>query len=129
SEMYDCAYHVVLYINYASKGWNMWEEDYEKTPDIRAFCTRVTDEDKREVFRKAAEVTPAVRYGVPPKIDIVEFIFNNFKEACVKVLSDDEVEELCQQVEIAKGSTLPKWKVNGYVRALNEIEELRKGDA
>src|SRR5699024_8705866 len=76
SHMYDCDYYVVLYINYAKKGWNMSEEDYEKTPDIRAFCTLVTDEAKREVFSKAVKVTKAVREGVPPKIDIDEFTFN-----------------------------------------------------
>ena len=127
SEMYDCEYYVVLYINYAKKGWNMSEEDYEKTPDIRAFCTRVTDEAKREVFSKAVEVTKAVREGVPPKIDIDEFTFNNFKEACAKDLTDEEVEELRQQVEMAKRSSLPKWKINNYAKAFEEIKALRKG--
>lgn len=126
SHMYDCEYYVILYVNYAKKGWNMSEEDYEKTPDIRAFCTKVTDEAKREVFIKAVEVTRAVREGIPPKLDLDEWTFNNFKEACAKDLSDEEVEELRQQVERAKRSSLPKWKINGYAKAFEEIEELRK---
>src|SRR5699024_8578817 len=127
SEMYDCEYYVILYVNYAKKSWHMSEEDYEKTPDIRAFCTQVTGEAKREVFSKAVKVTKAVREGVPPKLDIDEWTFNGFKKACAKDLSDGEVEELRQQVEMAKGSSLPKWRISGYVRALNENEELRKG--
>ena len=129
AEMYDCDYYIVLYVNYAKQSWFMTEEQYEKTPDIRAFCAHVTDEHKRKVFDKAVEVTRAVREGIPPKLDIGEWTFNGFKTACAKDLTEEEVEELRQQVEIAKGSTLPKWKINGYVRALNEIEELRKGDA
>ena len=105
----------------------MWEEDYEKTPDIRAFCTRVPDEAKRVVFSKAVKVTKAVREGVPPKLDLGEWTFNNFKEACAKDLSDEEFEELRQQVEIAKRSSLPNWKINNYAKAFEEIEELRKG--
>src|SRR5690625_2001290 len=60
SEMYDCEYYVILYVNYAKQGWNMTEEQYAKTPDIRAFCQRVTAEDKARVFDKAALVTKAV---------------------------------------------------------------------
>src|SRR5699024_7202063 len=129
AHMFDVDYYVILYVNYAKQRWFMTEEEYEKTPDIRAFCARITDDHKREVFSKAAKVTKAVREGVPPKLDLGEWTFNGFKTACAKDLSDEEVEELCQQVEIAKVSTLPKWKVNGYGQALNEIEELRKGDA
>lgn len=104
----------------------MTEEEYEKTPDIRAFCVKVTDEAKREVFSKAVEVTRAVREGIPPKLDLDEWTFNSFKEACAKDLSEEEVEELRQQVERVKRSSLPKWKINSYAKAFKEIEELRK---
>src|SRR5690625_6428972 len=76
----------------------MSDEDYEKTPDIRAFCARITDEHKREVFNKAVEVTRAVRENKPPKLDLDGWTFNSFKEACAKDLSEAEVEELRQQV-------------------------------
>src|SRR5699024_12710750 len=62
SEMYDCEYYVVLYINYAKKGWNMSEEDYEKTPDIRAFCTLVTDEDRKSTRLNSSHVS--ISYAV-----------------------------------------------------------------
>ena len=127
SHMFDCDYYVILYVNYSKKGWFMSEEEYEKTPDIRAFCAKVEPEHKRQVFAKAVEVTRAVREGIPPKLDLDEWTFNNFKEACAKDLSEEEVEELRKEVEQAKRSSLPKWKVNSKVRALEEIEELRKG--
>src|SRR5699024_9637926 len=59
--------------------------------------------------------------------DLGEWTFNNFKEACAKDLSDEEVEELRQQVEMAKRSSLPKWKINNYAKAFEEIKALRKG--
>lgn len=127
SEMYDCDYYMILYVNYAKQGWNMTDEQYEKTPDIRAFCAKVTDEHKAQVFGKAAEVTKAVRENTPPKLDIDEWTFNNFKEACSKDLSEEEVEELEQFVHRVKSSSLPKWKINNYAKAFEEIEELRKG--
>ena len=127
SHMFDCEYYVILYVNYAKKGWFMSEEDYEKTPDIRAFCARVTDDHKRAVFQKAADVTRAVREGKPPKLDLDGWTFNNFKQACANDLSEQELEELRNTAEQAKRSSLPRWKVANYVRAVEEIEELRKG--
>lgn len=127
SHMFDCDYYIVLYVNYAKQKWFMTDEEYEKTPDIRAFCTRVTDEDKREVFGKAVEVTRSVREGIPPKLDLDGWTFNNYKEACAMDLSEEELEELRRIVEQARRSSLPKWKVASYVKAVEEIEELRKG--
>lgn len=127
AHMFDCDYYVILYVNYAKQKWFMTDDDYEKTPDIRAFCIHVTDEDKAEVFRKAVEVTRAVREEKPPKLDLDGWTFNSFKTACARDLSEEEVEEIRRLVSQAKRSSLPRWKIAGYVRALNEIEELRKG--
>src|SRR5690625_6351861 len=53
AHMFDVDYYVILYVNYAKQRWFMTDEEYAKTPDIRAFCARITDEHKREVFSKA----------------------------------------------------------------------------
>jgi len=127
SHMFDCEYYVILYVNYAKKGWFISEEDYEKTPDIRAFCARVTDDHKRAVFQKAVDVTRAVREGKPPKLDLDGWTFNGFKQACANDLSEEEVEELRRQVEQAKHSSLSRYRIANYVRAFDEIMELRKG--
>src|SRR5690625_1042631 len=126
SHMFDCEYYVILYVNYAKKGWFISEEDYEKTPDIRAFCAKVEPEHKRQVFSKAAEVTRAVRENNPPKLDLDGRTFNNFKQACANDLSEQELQELRNTAEQAKRSSLPRWKIANYVRAVEEIEELRK---
>ncbi len=127
SHMFDCEYYVILYVNYAKKAWFMSEEDYEKTPDIRAFCARVTDDHKRHVFKKAVDVTRAVREGKPPKLDLDGWTFNNFKQACAKDLSEEEMDELRKQAEQARHSSLKPYEIANIVRAVNEIEELRKG--
>jgi len=127
AHMFDVDYYVILYVNYAKQRWFMTDEEYEKTPDIRAFCARITDEHKREVFSKAVEVTRAVRENKPPKLDLDGWTFNNFKEACAKDLSEAEVEELRRQVEQAKHSSLPQWRINSLAQAFREIEELREG--
>jgi len=126
SEMYDCDYYMILYVNYAKQGWNMTDEQYEKTPDIRAFCAKVTDKHKATVFDKASMVTKAVRENNPPKMDIGEFTFNNFKKACSLSLSDEEFDEIKAQVNRAKHSNLPKWKITNYVNAYEQINKFRE---
>lgn len=125
SEMYDCDYYMILYVNYAKQGWNMTDEQYEKTPDIRAFCAKVTDKHKATVFDKAAMVTKAVRENNPPKMDIGEWTFNNFKRATAESLTSEEVSDLERTVEQAKHSSLPKWQIASYVEAVNDIKRLR----
>src|SRR5690625_7050543 len=104
----------------------MTDEEYEKTPDIRGFCAKVEPDHKRQVFAKAVEVTRAVREDKPPKLDLEEWTFNNFKEACANDLSEEEVEELRKQVDIARNSSLPGNKKANYVRAFAEVVEMRK---
>src|SRR5699024_1142984 len=57
-----------------------------------------------------------------------EWTFNNFKEACANDLSEEEVEELRKQVDIAKNSSLRPYEIAKYVRAFDDIMELRKGE-
>src|SRR5690625_2565681 len=127
SEMYDCDYYVILYVNYAKQGWNMTDEQYAKTPDIRAFCQRVTAEDKARVFDKEAMVTKAVRENKPPKKDIDGWTFNNFKEATAKSLTAEEFDELVTINERYQHSSLPAWRKRQYAETIEMIERLREG--
>src|SRR5699024_5549683 len=129
SHMYDCEYYVILYVNLAKQRWFMTDEQYEKTPDIRAFCAKIEEEHKAEVFNKAVEVTRAVREGKPPKMDISGWTFNNYKEATALDLTEEEVEELRSIARRARHSSLPKWQVNSYNRAVEEIEAIREKEA
>lgn len=126
AEMYDCDYYMIFYVNYAKKGWNMSESDYEKTPDIRAFCSLITEEDKREVFGKAVEVTRAIRENKPPKMDLDNFTFNNFKTACAESLSDEEFDEIKALVLRCLKSNLPDWKKHQYHEAYEFIKNVRE---
>lgn len=125
SEMYDCDYYVILYVNLAKQSWNMTDEQYAKTPDIRAFCTKVTDEDKARVFDKAAEVTKAVRDGNPPKLDIENYTFNNFKHACAESLTDEEVTEIESYADRLQASGMPAWKKRFVTEAVADIKRRR----
>ena len=127
ARMFDCEYYVVLYVNLAKKGWFMTPEDYEKTPDIRAFCMRVTDEDKERLLDKPAAITRAVREGKPPALDLDEWTFNNFKTACARDLSDAELAEIREKVKRVQHSSLPDRKKRDYAQALVQIEALRNG--
>src|SRR5690625_2984761 len=128
SEIYDCEYYVMLYVNYAKQGWNMTEEQYAKTPDIRAFCQRVTAEDKAAVFDKAALVTKAVREGKPPKMDIDGWTFNGFKEATALSLTDEEYDEIKAINQRYQHSNVPAWRKKQYADMIEFIENVRKGD-
>lgn len=125
AEMYDCDYYMILYVNYAKQGWNMTDEQYEKTPDIRAFCAKVTDRHKANVFDKAAEVSKAVREGVPPKMDIGEWTFNNFKQATARSLTDDEMTEIERYAEAVKTSSMKAWEKRGIIEAVEDIKTRR----
>lgn len=126
AEMYDVDYYIILYVNLAKQSWNMTDEQYRKTPDIRAFCTKVTDFDKAQVFEKASEVTKAVRENKPPKMDIDEFTFNNFKRATAVSLEDDEVDEIKAIVKRMAGSSMPAWKKKQQADMVEAIEKYRE---
>lgn len=126
AEMYDCDYYVILYVNLAKQSWNMTDEQYAKTPDIRAFCTRVTDEDKAKVFDKAALVTKAVRENNPPKMDVSNYTFNNFKQASAESITDEELTEIEQYGEAMQKSGLPAWKKRSIAEAVADIKRRRE---
>lgn len=125
SVMYNVDYYVILYVNTAHKGWYMSEEDVEKYPDIRAFGVYITEDMRKEVLDKFANVLDYVDRGEHPPIDLSKFTFNKFKKACANVISDEEIDTLQSQVNQAKRSNLPTWQKEQYTTALNRILELR----
>ena len=126
SVMYGCDYYIVLYVNVAKKSWVMSDEDYRKTPDIRAFCLDTRNIDKAELFDKPAMITKSVREGTPPKLDLEEWTFNNYKTACIESLTDDEVRELKEISHKAQHSSIPEWKKKGYLEAVEYITSTKE---
>ncbi len=127
AKMFGCDYYVILYVNLAKKGWFMSEEDYAKTPDIRAFCLHVTDEDKAQLLDKPAAITKAVRDNEAPPLDLDNWTFNNFKVACALDLTDEEFTELTEINQRAQHSNLPANKKRDYAAAVEFITDIRKG--
>lgn len=127
ARMFGCDYYVILYVNLAKKGWFMSEEDYAKTPDLRAFCLRITDADIAKALERPAYVTRCVREGTPPPLDLDNWTFNNFKTACALDLSDDEFAELQAINQRAQHSNLTASKKRDYAVAIEFITETRKG--
>lgn len=125
AKMFGCDYYIVLYVNLAKKGWFMTPEDYAKTPDIRAFCLYVTDEDKARLMDKPAEITQAVREGTPPPLDLDNWVFNNFKQACALDLTQEEFTAVGEVVRKMQDSSLPANKKRDYMNALDFITEVR----
>lgn len=125
SYMYKCDYYVILYVNGAKQRWNMSDDEYEKTPDIRAFCYHITDVDRYELLAELADVQRAIDERKPPKIDIDKWTFNNYKQATAESLTDEEMTELLRTKDATIKSSLPNWRKKQRVEAIEEIERMR----
>ena len=126
SYMYKCDYYVILYVNGAKQRWEMTNEEYEKTPDIRAFCYHITDVDRYELLAYLADVQKAINERKPPKIDIDKWTFNNYKKAVAQSLTDEEIDELLTTRKATLTSGLPNWRKEQRVNSIDEVVELRK---
>lgn len=126
SLMYNVDYYIILYVNTAKQSWNLSDEEYEKTPDIRAFCIEITDKDRTMLLDRLAEVQRAIRTNCPPKLDLDKFTFNNFKTACARDLSDEEFDEIKETVKRVLKSGLSDWKKQQYYDAFEFIREVRE---
>jgi hypothetical protein len=120
---------VILYGNLSKKGWNMSPEDYAKNPDMRAFEIEVTEQKITDILDKFVGVLESVEKDEAPALDLSKFTFNNFKEACVGSLTQEEYNDLGQQVGRISRSRMPAFKKNSYVEAWNIIKELYEGRA
>lgn len=130
AEMYDLDYYLIVYVNAAKQGWVVDDEKAQKTPDIRAFCQHVTDEDKTQLFDFFTEILAAVQAKQPPKLDLWKFSFNDFKTSCALSLTDEELTELKGQVEQMLKSQQPEWKKRSFFDAWQFIQDVRgEGEA
>ena len=129
AHMFDCEYYIVLYVNAAKQSWVMTDEDYAKTPDVRAFCIRITDEMKADIFDKPADIVRRVRESDPPPLDLNGWTFNSYKTACALSLTDEEVTALERKVAAIQRSNLPDWKKRQPAEALADIVRIREEHA
>lgn len=126
STMYDCDYYLIVYVNYSKKSWVLTDEEYEKTPDLRAFCLEISDQDRFETLLFGAEVRKAVNEDKPPKLDITKWGFNNYKTACANHLTNEEVEEVAQFVDEYQSAQVPAFLKRQVVESFEQLKELRQ---
>lgn len=126
SLMYDCDYYIILYVNAAKKSWTISDDDFAKTPDIRAFGLHFTDADRGAVLERLADVMKAIKQRKPPRVDLTKWTFNSFKTAIARSITDAEMTDLDKQVELAKKSGLKPFVVRNYASGYEDLKKLRK---
>lgn len=120
---------MVLYGNLSKKAWIMDAQEYAANPDLRGFEIELNDTEREKILDKFHAVITATETKEPPKLDIMKWTFNSFKEATVASLTQEEFDELFQQVERIKKSRMPAWKKNGVIAAWDYIVEHWNGGA
>ncbi|WP_181349430.1 hypothetical protein [Thalassobacillus sp. CUG 92003] len=126
AEMYNVSKFIILYVNAAKKTWVYDDDTYAKNPDIRAFGVNITEADKRELFDYFTKVQTSIDANDPLPLDLDNWTFNNFKQACATSLSDDELAELQRKKKAALKSNMPGFKKAQIVDAVEQIEQLRE---
>lgn len=121
SLMFDVDYWIVLYVNASKKSWSPSDEDLQKCPDIRAFGHYVTPQMKDEVKDRFAMICEAVDTNTPPPLELNNYTFNNYKDACAKSLTKAELLELCDYTESEEVMGLPQWLRSGMESSLADI--------
>lgn len=126
SIMYDVDYYIILYVNGSKKAWGMGAEDFEKSPDIKAHCIEITDDMRNEVLTRFAGIVEAADSGAPPPLDLGKWLFNGFKRAISKSMSDEEYATLKRQVYAIQVSGLKDFEKRNYADAFDELTQLRE---
>ena len=126
SIMFDVDYYIILYVNCAKKAWVMSDDDFEKTPDIRAFGIEITQHDRNELVERLADVQRMINDRKPPMPDLTKWTFNGFKTAIARSLSAEDMQYLKKQVDLAKKSGLSEREKAEYIDALADLEKIRE---
>ena len=126
SLMYNVDHYIVLYVNASKQSWNMDDEQYAKTPDVRAFYVNITERDKQALLDEFVDVIQAVEDGNPPSVDPEKWLFNSYKTAIAQSMTDEEFTQLERKVAQILRSQLPDAKKRDYARCLDDIVRMRK---
>jgi hypothetical protein len=127
SMKFDVDFWIILYVNASKKSWQPTEEEVRKNPDIRAFGVYITDDMKKEVLDKFADVCEAIDSNTPPKLSLDGWNFNEYKTACALSLTEKELEELEREVDEIEELPFNKFKIKMGRQAIEEIKVIRSG--
>lgn len=124
SIMYGVDKYVIAYYNGAKKAWDMSEEDYAKTPDLRLFDVDVSQSQKNDVLDFFADITRRVRENDPPLPDLLKWKFNDYKTEIARTLTNEEMASL-EAIAPFVAEDLPAWQQRSVQAAMDEIKLLR----
>lgn len=126
AEMYDCHFYLIVYVNTSHKTWNIAEEEFEKSPDLRVFGVECTREKKEKLLDKFAWIQDCINRGIMPPTDLASWTFNNFKTATALSISEREMYSFVAENERLKKSKAPAFIKSSYREALAEIKHIRE---
>lgn len=121
SIMFNVDYYVVLYVNTSHKSWSMTDEDFEKTPDIRAFGVECTVDRKVQLIEYLADIQRNINEKKAPLPDMSKWTFNGFKTAIKASLTKEEMQKIYDQVAMARRSGLKDFEKRQYLEAYNDL--------
>ena len=124
AHLYDVDHYLIIYVNAAHKSWNMTDEDFEKTPDIRVFGIDCSEEKRLISLRKMAKAQQAVDNEQPPLPDLAKWTFNNFKTAIARSVTDDELAQLEQQLLEIEAGSLKDWIKREYRQSFEQLRSM-----
>jgi hypothetical protein len=126
---YSIAYNVddriIVYGNLSKKAWFMTEEEYAKSPDLRAFHEEINNVARWEILDRCANILDAVAAKTPPPLDLDKWTFNGYKTACALSLTGDELNHIRSKVAQVQTSGLKPKVKEDYAKALADIESIR----
>ncbi|MCR8843118.1 hypothetical protein NQ117_05450 [Paenibacillus sp. SC116] len=125
SLMYNVDHYVILYVNASKVGWNMTADQYAKNPDIRAFYINVTERDRQALLDGFVDVIQSVEDGNPPPVDPEKWLFNGFKTAIAKSLTESEISVIQKKVTQIQRSNIPEFKKRAYTECYDDIVRIR----
>lgn len=126
ARMFGCQFYLIVYVNTSHKSWNIDEEEFQKSPDLRVFGIETTQERKNALLDRFAWLQDLINRGVMPPTDLNNFTFNGFKTATALSLSDIEMEELEAEGKRLKASRAPAFVKSSFREAFTEIKRIRK---
>jgi hypothetical protein len=81
---------------------------------------------KNEVLERFASICESVDSNKPPMLELNNYTFNNYKQACSESLTNEEMLELLDYLESEEVLSYPAWLQSSMKKAMEDIAN-RKG--
>ena len=126
SMMYDLDTYLILYYNGAKKAWFLSEDEYKDNPDLRIFQIDVTKDMQNDMLDFFSDIARRVRENDPPLPDLRKWLFNPYKNAIAKTITDDEMVVLERTMNgLFELGGYSKWEERSIKEALEDLKRRR----